>query len=109
MNYRRGLQRVYAIVTVAWIAVVFIGVFSGRWEPWVDWSNWANRGWYFVSEVPTFTASIDDIDVPGTERLRVHLRWGWSIGLASLPPLALYFILFFAIPWAYRGFRPATQ
>lgn len=36
MNYRRGLQRVYLVLTVAWFLLVLLMVVSNRWvwEPW---------------------------------------------------------------------------
>lgn len=36
MNFRRGFQRVYAILAVAWVALVIFMVISDRWicEPW---------------------------------------------------------------------------
>ena len=34
MNYRRGLQRIYAVLTVAWVVIVLFTVLTGHWEPW---------------------------------------------------------------------------
>jgi hypothetical protein len=34
MNYRRGLQRIYAVLASVWIVAVFVAIFSGEFEPW---------------------------------------------------------------------------
>jgi len=113
MNYRRGLQRVYAALTVVWIAGVLFAVLMGRWEPWHRFEP--QNGWSFVNETPTVspedflngkTARLSDIDDAATQRMIMHQRWAWASGISTVPPLVLYFLLFYVAPWIYRGFRP---
>jgi hypothetical protein len=136
MNYRRGFQRVYAVLTLAWIAVVAAGSlhdhFAQRSDP------YAKYGGSFVppplssrEAIPSFEefkktlpsvpppprapgAAIDygahsvaPLESPGSES---PLRyWAVRSGVALLPPGVIYLFLFYVIPWIYRGFRPAKQ
>ncbi len=36
-------------------------------------------------------------------------RWEWAVGLSLFVPLAAYLILFYVVPWVFRGFSPGTQ
>jgi hypothetical protein len=138
MNYRRGLQRVYAVLTVAWITFVFLTILPGRWEPWTNWDVWVNRGWSFADGKQGM-ASLDDIvavptpagqpqqyeidlsklrDTPppkptvSIEEFLSHERTKrkltWAVGLSLLSPLVPYVLLFYILPWVYRGFRSTS-
>lgn len=113
MNYRRGLQRVYAVLTVLWIAGVMFTVLTGRWEPWrllqpktlpADFAEWdANQpspGWSFA----------DGPGIPDFGKFIAHehakQRWEAAIGLSVLVPAMMYFLLFYVSRWIYHGFRP---
>ena len=106
MNYRRGLQRLYAVLTVAWIALVLFTVLPGRWRPWLAFSQWQ-------SELHPYTqggtGSLEDIDLPATARLEIHTRRLWAVGLSIGPPLIAYLLLFYVAPWLYHGFRSGTH
>jgi hypothetical protein len=124
MNYRRGLQRVYAVFAAIWIAGILFAVLSGRWEPWhtpsapisdklppppAGYTPPPTPGWSFVDEPPKTeppkTAKIDDIDETATQRMIIRQRWSWASGLSTIPPLIFYLILFYVVPWVYRGFK----
>jgi hypothetical protein len=82
-------------------------------------------GWSFANESPRQNSSsvipapplplgvklarLRVVDWPATERMRAHQRWIWAGSLLALPPLFGYLILFFVIPWVYRGFKPGAQ
>ena len=139
MNYRRGLQRLYAVLAVVWIAGAPFAVLSGSWEPWLKFQGaelytaedrTANvdhsspTGWSIANESPKQRPSVIPapplpigvkmarlrvVDWAATERMRAYQRWIWAGGLLALPPIFGYLILFYVIPWVYRGFKPGTQ
>lgn len=82
-NYRRGLQRVYSVLVVVWIAVALTLVIAER------------------SQTDIF-----DVAASGRSTTDLQIRY-WSQGLAAvfLPPVFGYFALFVVIPWIARGFR----
>jgi len=106
MTYRRGFQRVYALLTVAWIGLVLLTVLPGYWRPWLAASIWEMD---LRPNTPTHSISVDEIDVPATAKLEVQTRRIWALGLSVIPPLVLYLSLFLIAPWIIRGFRPGTQ
>lgn len=113
MNYRRGLQRAYMVLTVAWIAGVMSTVLTGHWEPWHRFEQ--QNGWSVVSETPIVSpeqffgkARLSDIDEAETQRMMLHQRIGWAFGVSVIPTLAVYLTLFLVAPWVYRGFRPSS-
>ena len=104
MNYRRGLQRLYLVLAVAWVAGVLFVVPSGRWEPWhkkVDPKVWADLG-----VVPATPEEVSFSDLKSIRDYRIEV-WLWATGLAFIPPLIGYAFLFLVAPWVYRGFHPA--
>ena len=116
MNYRRGLQRVYAVLTAIWMACVLFTVLTGRWEPWqhlqADWTPPPPGSWQGPAPIISpeeflkkNTARLSDIDEAATQRMLMHQRFGWAFGVSTIPPLAAYLILFFIVPWVYRGFK----
>src|ERR1035437_4538673 len=108
MNYRRGLQRVYVVLTVAWIAVVFFTIITDRWEPWSHLKP-LPAGWSFApAQTYEFAPSelrpiINPEEYLAHERARE--RWEWAVGLTLIVPTALYLPLFHIYRWIYRGFR----
>jgi hypothetical protein len=115
MSYRKGLQRVYFVLTVMWVTIIFVAVFLGQWKPW----NYIQSGdpyaefggWQVVSETPApglseLQRGIIEAQISHDAQVR---NWSWSLCLAILPPLGLYFFVFYVATWVYRGFRPATQ
>jgi hypothetical protein len=120
MDYRRGFQRVYAVLTVAWVLIVLAVAFRDRplphkpdiWEraaalppakdqPEIDPKDLHPTvlpedflGWQVESEAPTTGA--------------ILRHWGKRSALAVLAPAAGYLFLFMVIPWIYRGFKPRT-
>jgi hypothetical protein len=95
LNYRRGFQRLYAAMTVTWIAFTLFMVPSGRWEPWR------------ATERPPQDA-LDRLiaTVPPDPHWLATTRWTWAAGLSVGVPLGSYALLFLIAPWVTRGFRP---
>jgi hypothetical protein len=121
MKYRRGLQRIYAVLAVGWIAAVLITQPPDRLKFWQ------------VTPMPTledleksFTLPPEAGLGPGDSNSGSFI-WNsdWKVlepqpasrtqkalwlARVLLVPLALgYVVTFFAIPWIYRGFRQAKQ
>ena len=98
MNYRRGLQRVYAVLTVAWVAIILLVVapsfqfrrWSGAWESTYD---------HFPSSDPPTKIYLQQFGL-----LPLH-SWLLAIGIALIPPLIGYWLWFHVSRWVYRGFR----
>jgi len=123
MNYRRGLQRIFAVFAVAWAPIVFVMVFTGRWEPWL-WSPGpaptrepSEAVELDLNQIKPRAAPAGDIfdKVSADERAReakekwtAAKRWEWAFGLLLLPPPILYLLLFHVSRWVYRGFKPAA-
>jgi hypothetical protein len=121
MNYRRGLQRVYAVLTVGWIAVVLFALPAYRQRFWA--SGFVLR--YVPLTPEQFRAALDAGFTPDQiieyEQMRKAAtipkasfsesrigKAAWLAGVLFLPPISGYVIACFIIPWIYRGFRPAS-
>lgn len=89
MNYRRGLQRVYAVLTAAWVVAVLLAVIYKGWQP----QALFNGGWEFA-------------DISLTEEFR--MGWISIAAISSGPPILGYLLFFHVLPWIFRGFR-STQ
>ena len=113
MNYRRGFQRLYALLTVVWIVgVLFVTVPSRPEVP-----NYDALAEQVRREVPppplgaipiqpqNKPATFEHIDWPATERAQSIQKWEWAAGLSLGPPLTGYLIFFLVGPWIYRGFK----
>jgi len=120
MNYRRGLQRLYVLMVLCWIAFVLLATQSGRWKPW---PAAYNSEWDIESMTPIASSSAvsekptdPKWTVTPEQYLRRYarqqnqrsyiVRWSWVAGLSIIPPLLTYFLLFYITPWIYRGFAP---
>jgi hypothetical protein len=92
MNYRRGLLRVYAVLTVAWIGYVFLVTPSEYLKFW--------------SVQPSPLADIAETLAPNQLRIvkAIHLAV-----ILFLPPLLGYAGIYLVIPRIFRGRRPGTQ
>jgi len=120
MNYRRGFQRLYAVAVVSWVTFVLFTTQSGRWKPW---PAMPHSQWEIESErpidspnpsnkegEPKLTVSPEEFlrnAAHQEERHRAIVRWSWVAGLALIPPILGYLLLFCVSPWIYRGFTPA--
>lgn len=109
MNYRRGLLRVFGVLASAWVVLVLLGALSGRWEPWRSFEQSEERvplisPEEFLKESAAPHADIFD-QVSAAERKAAHRRWMWASGTSIAPPLFLYSMLFYVLPWIYRGFK----
>jgi len=121
MNYRRGVQRIYAALAFGWIAAVLFTQPPDRLKFWQ------------VTPMPTFEDLEKSFTLPPEASLGPgdsnsgSFTWNsdWKVLVPQpasrtqkalwlarilLVPLALgYVIIFFAVPWIYRGFRRAKQ
>lgn len=95
-NYRHGFQRIFLVLTIAWMAVAFLAVFSGRSMP-----PWLDRLTVLRSQVIGGSSSPLAGWSPAV--------WLWAIGLSLIPPAIAYLLLFFVAEWVYRGFRVPKQ
>jgi hypothetical protein len=103
MNYRRGLQRLYAVLTVAWVAAILLVV-----APSPRFREWQSGGW---SNTYDFTGNSDPPTEVYLHKVRLLSWQGWllAIGMALIPPLTGYWLSFTVSRWVYRGFRPPTK
>lgn len=126
MNYRRGFQRVYAVLTVVWIAASLIALPAHRLRFWEAPSLEGEKiqfeplpGGMTIDELarkhgstvePAGGTTPDSFvqDEPTFTRTCIGKSL-WLAGLLFLPPLAGYATIFLVIPWIYRGFRLGTQ
>jgi hypothetical protein len=113
MNYRRGLQRVYLLIAVVWIAGVSFALLSYRWQPWrATLPLWAAQNETLQtsrSDASPFKVTPEAFLHEKATKL-IHGRiWMWDAALSLIAPLVLYGVLFGALPWAHRGFRPGAQ
>jgi hypothetical protein len=104
MNYRRGFQRVYAALTVVWITVIMFVVLADFWQPW--YSPIFNGGWSSTEDQsPLAVVRSEPLPAQTWTVAQQVRRWTWATGLSMVPPLLGYLILFYLLPWIYRGFR----
>src|SRR5260370_39913902 len=110
MSYRHGLQRIFAVFTVAWIGLVCFGILSGSWKPWIQpvFNRWSSTDEHapltIVKSEPLpvdtgtkknqdavkFTISPEEFLRQAEERERRITMWSWMAGMATLPPLLAY-------------------
>ncbi len=128
MNYRRGFQRIYAVLTVAWIVAVLLILPPDRWNFWRTWDAFDELelhpcvGPCSAEELkqPWIAAILDrearlaiqpkwktfgeyiTLSVPVESRVQ---RFLWLFGLLVLPPAMGYAVLFLLAPWIFRGFK----
>lgn len=134
MNYRRGFQRIYAVLTVAWVAGVLLILPANRVNFWRKWDIWDQ-----VAALPcTVDAPCSDQELKSPwiaarmdqeARLSEQAKWKtfyeyitlsvpiesrvqrflWLLSLLLLPPAFGYTVLFYAAPWIFRGFKSSKQ
>jgi hypothetical protein len=101
MNFRRGFQRVYAVLTVAWVGVMLFVIPSHRlrfWTPDTDYDA------LLPPPPPGYTiiSSPDSPKITGAGRVEKSV---WLFEVMALPPIAGYLLIFLVAPWIYRGFQ----
>lgn len=108
---RLGFQRLYAVLALVWIGIAAFTVLSGKWEPWLrfrtDWHVVASE--YGGTVSPTPPSGAEPVSVRFEDLEPIPSRWPWAVGASIIPPLLGYVLLFYVVPWVYRGFRPGTQ
>ena len=128
MNYRRGFQRVFAVVTVVWVVAVLLFAPSERLRFWkvdqitqvqelmtdpkfqgLDLSAQKEA----LAEIdPRFAQLSDESYLPFRERMQgivppryVRIKqFFWLTGVIVLPPVAVFVVFVYVAPWIYRGF-----
>lgn len=136
LNYRRGLQRVYAVASILWIAIMLALSIHDRPHR-IDYDALAKQArWTEVdpSEVTALPAApprqkVDapigrytDADLapsPGEWLKNNPARplpseswlpyWTRRAALAVLPPGLGYLFIFWVLPWIWRGFASDTE
>lgn len=138
MNYRRGFQRVYAVLVVLWIGSVLFALPSDRLRFWSTAEGLAANthgdpnDWTVVKETPLdlskygtvlpaqskeatpeapidFShATVEDPRPTQTTESRLG-KTAWLGEVLFGPPLLGYAAIFLVTPWIYRGFRSAKQ
>ncbi len=111
MNWLRGFRRLYFLLAAVWITGSLLYVAAGRKQP------WRNNLPQWVKENETLRPS--DWQKPGlTPEQFLHnealteiakRKLIWTLGLALAPPVMTYVLVFYVVPWVFRGFRPSTQ
>jgi hypothetical protein len=112
MNCRRGLKRVYVILTVVWITFVLAATLPEYWQPWRSTlPDWVRADEFLLTKNFSNAKPLDvDAFMAGQVRKEIKReKWIWMASLCAMVPLILYAFLFYVVPWAYRGFRPETQ
>jgi len=136
MNYRRGFQRLYLVFAAGWILAALVVLPSETVRFWHAEQQLANPS-SSTSDAPAHEDVVDQIArergtlqtsterpdqtkkplrvvssyyatdaTPPESRMRKAL---WLAGVLIAPPATGYVLLFFLIPWIYRGFKPARQ
>ena len=125
-------QRAYAAGTVIWAAAILFVILADLWRPW--YSPIFNGGWSSTEDhqvvqtepfippplesnlgpapSPTPSDVLDSFLAKQQERQMQQRRirsFLWTVGLALIPPTMGYVLLFYVVPWIYRGFNPRTQ
>lgn len=133
MNYRRGLQRFYLVLTLAWVIVLSVALPADRLNFWsasqrqnpatlpADWfeANKPESGQrakdydalakkYGRTVEPPSDSFVPDVAAPLSTPSRAS-RALWLARVLLLPPAFGYVTVFLVIPWVYRGFRSGTQ
>jgi hypothetical protein len=108
MNYRRGLQRVYAVLTVVWIAAVLFVIPPDRLRVWSGELESIDDFMAFGRDHPIrntlFFILVNNFPNPHYDsRLE---KCAWLATTLFLPPILGYLLIFYVGPWIYRGFRP---
>jgi len=109
MNYRRGLQRLYVVLVICWIAVVWLTILPGRGQPWQAkiFQTAEGTGPHFMP--PEEFLAHADFYAAQTAHEEARRKWTWALLLSVVPPLMFYFVLFYVAPWIHRGFSTRTQ
>jgi hypothetical protein len=107
LDYRRGLQRLYVVLAVAWFLLVLFQVASDHWvrEPWritpSTWSEMAKR--YGAVEAAPGTKADFAVTVSPLRKAT------WIIWLSLPIPVVGYVLLFEVSRWVYHGFRSSVR
>jgi len=101
MNVRRGLLRLWLVLSIGWIIAVGVHAYSLWPGPVGPWTAYQALEWCYpvTKELPT-TGDVLNKVVRSRERwiVRSHIEWAFG------PPLAIL-IIGAALGWAIAGFR----
>jgi hypothetical protein len=113
MEYGRGLQRIYAVLTVAWIATILAVVPSYRLK---FWSIQIPQGVLTVQLYDPVKHALNSFQfyilfhiLPNPSLNSRFQKFAWLVNILILLPAIGYSMLFYFVPWIYRGLRPASQ
>jgi hypothetical protein len=101
MNLRRGLLRLWLVLSIGWIIAGGVHAYSLWPEPVGPWTAYQALEWSYpvTKELPTTGDLIDEV-AQRRERWIVQSHLEWAFG----PPLAIL-IIGGALGWAIAGFR----
>jgi len=118
VNYRRGLQRAYAVLAIGWIAAILFVTLSETPSATLSDADIAKLDSQPVvkeehgppPDPSRWESTQDHLTVVESRPLPTAPRNWLRIGALSFaPPLVGYAMLFYVIPWVYWGFKPSTQ
>jgi hypothetical protein len=123
LNYRRGFHRAYSVLTVAWVGLVLAVSVRDRPlavsatsvgpaatlppQPSVDVTRVhkdgakANSNWFAANNL----LEVNPTPLMLEASVSPMRYWSTRAGIAGVPPAFIYLLLFYVIPWVYRGFR----
>jgi len=94
MNFRTGFQRLFAVLSVGWVAVVLL----------TQGPNMPPRPASAVVETGLKALGFEPEPLSWRAQSRTHFVI-WLGALSLVPPALAYFLFFLTLPWIYRGFR----
>lgn len=120
MNFRTGFQRLFAVLSVGWVAAILLIEGPKLLQPndWqtVDYDALAGQAGAISSLPPPASPGYTDVPaglkslgfvpdpVPWRAQSRTHFAL-WLAAVSLVPPALAYLLLFLTLPWIYRGFR----
>ena len=119
MNYKRGFQRLYAVLTLTWAGLVLLTAPSDRLRFWTTPAD----AWTIVSERPIevspdavqplpksgqWQSTLDGAAPTPFDQTRIGKAL-WLVSYLVLVPGIGYTALFYLFPWIYRGFSTSNQ
>ena len=114
MTYRRGFQRLYAVLVLIWVCVLLFALPTYRLRFWM-----VPKEAYILLTREQYQAAIDAGFTPDEILANEKIRKAsnvpaigkllWLVGMLLGPPVCGYLAVFEVVPWIYNGFKPATQ
>jgi hypothetical protein len=119
MSYRRGFQRLYAVLAVGWvIAAVAVSVRHEALHRWkVEGMVYQFPGDFSNDQMREVLVNQGIVKAEVSDPVRLYAEswweaasslrfreWSWIFGLSAIPIAIVYALCFYVGPWVYRGF-----